>query len=304
MSVITTGLHPRLLFPGVREVWGQEYAQQDKIFDKLFNVNNSDKAYEIDVQITGHGLAYQKPQTSSVTYVSDQQGWVTTYKHIAYALGYIVSKEDIVDNKYPEVAMRRAKANAYSMNQTIETVCAAIYNNAFTTSYYTTPDAQSVISLTHSNPNGTTFSNRLTTDADLSEASLENLVIQIMTAQQNTGLFINLKPTCLAIHPSNFFNANRILNSPLQSNSTTNNINVLKDMNLFPMGIVSNPFFTDLDAWFVRTDVPNGLNFFWRTTPELEDDNDFDTKNMKHSSYMRFSAGITDALGLFGSPGI
>jgi hypothetical protein len=302
-GVINTGSHPKLLWPGVRETWGQIYDQHPTEYTDLFDVRNSGKAYEQDVEITGFGLAPVKAQGAPVSYDSEMQGWVTTYAHIAYALGYTVTKEEIEDNLYKEVAQRRAKANAFSINQTVENTAAFLYNNAFSTTYFTTPDSKALIATDHVNASGGTFSNRITTAADLSEASLEDLTIQIMGATQGRGLLISVMPESLHIAPAEYYNANRILKSVLQNNTANNAINVLKATNTFPKGIKLNHYFTDGDAWFIRTNIPNGPTFFWRNKPQFDQDNDFDTKNAKAATYMRFSVGCTDPRGLWGSPG-
>lgn len=302
-GVINTGSHPKLLWPGIHAVWGQMYDQHPTEYTDLFDVQSSQKAYEQDVQVTGFGLAPVKGQGAAIQYDSEMQGWVTTYAHVAYALGYIVTKEELDDNLYKEVASRRAKANAFSMTQTIENVAAFIYNNAFTNTYYAMPDGLSIINSAHVNPSGGTFSNQLTPGADLSEAALEDICIQIMNATQDRGLRISVMPRSLHIPTQEWFNANRILKSVLQSDTGNNAINVLKATNAFPEGIKLNHYFTNPNAWFIRTNIPNGPQFFWRTKPTFDQDNDFDTKNAKAASYMRFSAGITDARGLYGSSG-
>lgn len=302
-GVINTGSHPKLLWPGIREVWGQTYDEHPTEYTDLYDVRSSTRAYEQDVQVTGFGLAPIKGQGAPVSYDSEAQGWVSTYAHIAYALGYIVTKEELEDNMYKEVSQRRAKANAFSCNQTVENVAAFLYNNAFNSTYFTTPDGQPMISAAHVNSSGGTFSNKLATPADLSEASLEDMSIQIMNATQDRGLRISIMPKSLHIAPAEWYNAHRILKSVLQSHTNNNAINVLKATNAYPEGIKLNHYFTDPDAWFVRTNIPNGPTFFWRNKPEFDQDNDFDTKNAKAATYMRFSVGITDPRGVFGSEG-
>ncbi len=302
-GVITTGSHPKLLWPGVHAVWGQVYAQHSTEYTDLYEMDRSTRAYEQDVQVTPFGLAPVKGQGAPITYDSEMQGWVSTYSHIAYALGYIVTKEEIDDNQYKEVATRRAKANAFSCAQTIENVAAFLYNNAFTSTYFAMPDGQALISSAHVNPSGGTFSNALTPAADLSEASLEDIGIQIMNATNDRGLKISIMPRSLHISTQEWYNANRILKSVLQSNTANNNINVLKATNAFPEGIKMNHYFTAPNAWFVRTNCMNGMTFFWRQKPTFDQDNDFDTKNAKAATYMRFSVGCTDPRGLYGSNG-
>jgi hypothetical protein len=302
-GVINTGSHPKLLWPGIREIWGQVYEGHPTEYTDLFDVRSSTRAYEQDVQVTPFGLAPVKSQGGSVAYDSEMQGWVTTYAHIAYALGYQVTFEELQDNQYKEVSQRRAKANAFSINQTIENVSAFLYNNAFSTTYYTTPDTKALIATDHVNASGGTFSNRITTPADLSEVALEDLTIQIMNTTQDRGLRISIMPESLHISTQEWYNANRILKSVLQNNTANNAINVLKATNTFPKGIKMNHYFTDPDAWFIRTNCPNGMTFFWRNRPQFDQDNDFDTKNAKAATYMRFSVGATDPRGIFGSPG-
>lgn len=302
-GVINTGSHPKLLWPGIHAIWGQVYNAHPVEYTDLYDIQTSTKAYEQDVQVTGFGLAPVKGQGAPVEYDSEMQGFVTTYAHIAYALGYIVTKEELDDNQYKEVATRRAKANAFSINQTVENVAAFLYNNAFVSTYFTTGDGQPLISASHVNASGGTFSNALTPGADLSEAALEDLNIQIMQATSDRGLLISVMPESLHIAPQEWFNANRILKSVLQSHTGNNAINVLKATNAYPKGIKLNHYFTNPNAWFVRTNIPNGMTMFWRQKPQFDQDNDFDTKNAKAATYMRFSVGGTDPRGLYGSNG-
>lgn len=301
-GVITTGSHPKTLWPGIHALWGQVYAEHDVEYTDLFDMETSDKAYEEDVQITGFGLAPVKAEGSAITYDSEVQGIISRYVHIAYALGYIVTFEELRDNLYEVVSSRRAKANAFSINQTIENVCANVYNRAFNASY-TFGDGVQLISTTQPQTTGGTFSNRLSPDADLSEAALEDITIQAMGLQTDRGLFINIQPQSLHIPRQEWYNANRILKSVLQSDSASNNINVLKATNAFPQGIKLNHYFTASHAWWVRTNCPNGMQMFWRDRPMFDQDNDFQTKNALAATYMRFSVGITDKRSILGSNG-
>lgn len=302
-GVISTGSHPKLLWPGVYTTWGQIYDAHATEYTDLYEVRDSDKAYEQGVQVTPFGLAPVKSQGASVTYDSEVQGPVNTYQHIAYALGYIVTYEEMRDNLYKEVASRRAAGNAFSMQQTVENVGAFLYNNAFSTTYFTTGDGAALCSTAHVNTLGGTYSNALSPAADLSEASLEDLTIQIMGTQNDSGLLINIMPRSLHIARQEWYNANRILKSVLQANTANNNINVLKATNVFPEGIKMNHYFTAAHAWFIRTNCPDGMTMFWRDRPMFDQDNDFPTKNALAASYMRMSVGCTDPRGVFGSNG-
>lgn len=302
-GVINTGTHPKLLWPGIHAIWGQIYNAHPVEYTDLYDLDTSTKAYEQDVQVNGFGLAPVKAQGAPIQYDSEMQGFVTTYAHIAYALGYIVTKEELDDNQYKEVSTRRAKANAFSIAQTIENVAAFLYNNAFATTYFTTGDGKSLIATDHVNASGGSFSNELSPAADLSEAALEDLNIQIMQATNDRGLLISVMPQSLHVAPAENYNANRILKSTLQSGTANNDINVLKATNAFPKGIKLNHYFTNPNSWFVRTNIQNGMTLFWRQKPQFDQDNDFDTKNAKAATYMRFSVGCTDPRGVYGSEG-
>jgi hypothetical protein len=303
MSLITTATHPKALWPGVHAWWGQVYNQHPTEYTDLFEVLGSSRAYEEDVQLTGFGLAPRKPEGQSVSYDGEIQGYVSRYTHIAYGLGYKVTYEELQDNLYEQVSMRRSQANAFSMSQTVENVAAAIYNDAFTGSVFTHADGVRLCSTAHLNATGGTYSNELSPAADLSEAALEDMCIQIMGAQNDRGLLISIMPQSLHISRQEWFNANRILKSTLQPGTANNDINVLRATNAFPGGAKINHYLTSAHAWFVRTNCPNGMTMYWRTRPMFDQDNDFDTKNAKAASYMRFSLGCTDPRGIFGSNG-
>lgn len=300
---ITTSSHPKLLWPGINAIWGQVYNEHAKEYVDLFEVETDDQAYVEDVQVTGFGLASLKPQGQAGTFDSEIQGFVTRYVHLAYSLGYIVTYEELRDNLYEQVSSRRAKANAFSINQTVENICAFLYNNAFVNTYFTTGDGVALLSSAHTQATGGTYSNVLTPAADLTEASLEDMCIQIMGTTNDRGGLINIMPQSLHVPRQEWFNANRILKSVLQSGTANNDINVLKATNAFPGGIKLNHYFTAPHAWFVRTNCPNGMKMYWREQPNLAQDNDFDTKNAKALCYFRMSVGCTDPRGIFGSNG-
>jgi len=302
-GVINTGSHPSLLWPGIKATWGQVYSEHPEEYTDLYEVGDSDKAYEKFVGLTGFGLAPIKPEGQPGTYDSEVQGGIPTMVHIAYSLGYQVTYEEMEDNLYEEVGTRRAKANAFSMRQTIENVCAFLYNNAFVTTYFTTWDGAALVSTAHVNATGGTFSNALSPAADLSESSLEDMSIQIMNVQNDRGLRINLMPTTLHVATANWYNANRIMKSVLQSATSNNAINVLKATNAYPGGIKMNHYFTSPNAWFARTNCPEGMMMLWRNRPDFRQDNDFPTRNALALAYMRFSVNCVDARGIFGSNG-
>lgn len=302
-GVISTGSHPALLWPGIRETWGQVYKEHTPQYTDLWDVQDSDQAYEKLVQITGFGLPSIKTEGGPGTFDSEVQGVITTIQHVPYSLGWIVTYEELQDNMYKEVASRRAKANAFSINQGVEQIGVFPYNNAFATTFFTTGDNQALCSAAHVQATGGTFSNLLTPGVDLSEAALEDMCIQIMGATQDRGLFISLMPQSLHVARQEWFNANRILKSVLQSGTANNDINVLKATNAFPKGIKLNTYFTSAHAWFVRTDCPSGMFFFWRNQPDMQQDNDFTTKNAMALTYFRASVGVGDPRAVYGSNG-
>lgn len=301
MAVITTGNHPKALWPGIRKWWGRTYDEHQVEYTDLFDMDTSSQAYEEDVQVTGFSLAPVKPEGGGIKYDSEAQGYVSRYTHVAYALGYIVTFEEQRDNLYEVVSKRRARANAFSMRQTKENVGANVYNRAFNSSF-TGGDGTELIATDHSTLSGNQ-SNHLTTAADLSEAALEDLLIQVAGAKNDRGLQISIMPRCLVIPRQLWFEANRILKSTLQNDTANNAVNVLKATNAFPDGIKMNHYLTDADAWFIKTNCPTGMTCFNRDKMPLEQDNDFDTKNLKAASYERYSFGWTDWRGVFGSPG-
>jgi hypothetical protein len=302
-GVISTGAHPKLLWPGVHAVWGQKYDEHQMEYTDLYEVLTSEMAYEQDVQVTPFGLANVKPEGGSITYDSEIQGPISTYVHTAYSLGFIVTWEEMRDNLYEKVASDRASANAYSIYQTVETLGAAIYNDAFTGALYLNANGQPLCSSVNPNTTGGTFSNQLSPGADLCEASLEDICILTMGMQNDRGLFISINPVSLHIPRQEWFNAHRILKSVLQPGTNNNDINVLKAQGAFPGGIRMNHYFTSPHAWFVRTNCPRGMTMFWRDRPTFDQDNDFDTKNAKAGTYFRCSFGNTDPRGIVGSNG-
>jgi|TARA_R100001530_G_scaffold413_3_gene629 hypothetical protein len=300
-AVITTGTHPKALWPGIHEWWGLKYNEHPEECVDLFTRASSSQSYEEDVEATGFGLAPVKGEGTSTVYDSETQGVTKRYTHVAYGLGYVVTYEELRDNLYEKLSKRRAGALAFSFRQTKENVGANVYNRAFN-SNFVGGDGKEMIATDHPTLSGDQ-SNRLTVNADLSESSIEDLQIQIMQAKNNRGLKISLIPQSLHVHPSDWFEANRILKSVLQNDTANNAINVLKATNALPKGIKVNHYFTDSDAWFMRTNCPNGAMNFTREAISFEKDNDFDTKNAKAASYERYSFGWTDFRDVWGSAG-
>lgn len=301
----STATHPKLLWPGIKDLWADYfYNRHEAEYSQVFEVTTSNKAFEEYKGITGYGLAPKKTEGATLTYDEEGDGYLKRFTNVAYALGYVVTHEEQMDNLYKQVSSRRAPAIARSMAHTVETLAADHFNNASTDSAaYQGADGVGLLSAAHPNVNGGTWSNELATAADLSEAAVEDLMIQMMQATDDRGLKMALKSRCLLVHPSEWFNANRIYNSVLRVDTANNDTNVIRDTGVFPDGIKVNHWLTDADAWFIKTDCPTGLIFQWRERPTFDKDNDFDTKNLKASGYMRFASGWVDPRAVYGSMG-
>lgn len=301
MSAVNTGNIAKLLWPGLNKVWGQEYTEHPQEWSEVFDQDTSSKNYEEDQLLPGFGLAPSKAEGSAITYDTTQQGYTTRYTHVAYGLGFVITREALDDNQYEKKGLKSARALAFSFRQTKENVAANVLNRAFNSSY-TFGDAKELCATDHPIQGGT-FRNELSTAADLSEAALEDAAVDIMNFVNDRGLKISVMPKKLIVPPALIFEATRILKSQLQSGSANNDVNALRAMGVFPEGVVVNHYLTDTDAWFIKTNAPDGLKMFQRISPEFAQDNDFDTFNLKYKAYERYAFGATDPRGIFGSPG-
>jgi len=303
-GLITTASHPKALWPGIKQWWGQTYDEHQVEYTDLFDSETSTMNYEEDVQLTGFGLVPQKPEGAGVQYDSEVQGFTTRYTHIAYALGYIVTKEELDDNLYEQVSRKRAAALAMSFRQTKENVAANVYNRAFSNTY-AGGDSVSLANTAHPNTSGGTWSNRPTVDVDLSEAALEDAIISIMGLQNDRGLLINIMPKTLIIPRQQVFNAQRILHSSYQTGNANNDINVIKSGNYIPGGFKVNHYLTSPNAWFIRNTIPGktGMKYYERIGMQFDQDNDFDTMNAKAKGYERYSFGWSDPRAIWGVNG-
>lgn len=301
MSAITSGNHPKLLWPGLNAIFGMSYNEIPLQHTEVFEVVTSDKSYEEDQELTGFGLAPVKTEGGAISYDSHTQGYTTRYTNVTYGLGFIETIEAVEDNLYKGRATARTKALARSMRVTKETVLANIVNRAFNNSY-TGGDGVELISTAHVTLNGSQ-SNELAVAADLSESSMEDLMIQIMNATDSRGLRIRLMPRKLIVPTNLAFEAERIVKSNLQNDSANNAVNAMKSMGVLPEGIMVWQYLTDTDAWFIKTDAMDSLKLFNRRALAFAKDSDFDTDNFKHKATERYVGGWSDWRGLFGSEG-
>lgn len=300
-GVITSGSFAKLLWPGLNAIWGKEYNDYPVEWDKLFEKNTSDRAYEEDVSLSSFGLATVKNEGAPITYDTERQGFTSRYNHVVYALGFIVTREIFEDDQYGKVGAQKAKALARSMRHTKETIGANIYNRAFDAGY-TGGDGVSLINTAHANVSGGTFSNRIATNADMSEAALEQAVIDIAGFRDDRGLLIAAKPEKLVIPYQQQFEVKRILGADGRVGTDLNDPNVLKDLGIFS-NVITNHYLTDPDAWYILTNVKDGLKYFERRGDQFEMDNDFDTENAKFKATARYSFGWSDPRAIYGSQG-
>jgi hypothetical protein len=301
-TVITTGSVPRLMQLGIKRIFGDNLTAWDAKYSKFLNVLSSKKAYELDVQLEGFGLANEKDQGDDITFDSRMQGFAPKYVHVTWAKGYNVSEEALDDELYGQLD-KGARALARAMNITREVEAHAVLNNAWDASVTMIDgDGKPLFSTTHANgPAGGTYSNRLTVEAALSEASLEDLAGQVSRATDARGLPAMLRIKSLVVAAgTNEFNAQRILGSVLQNNTVNNATNAMRDMNTIRNGWMSTPYLTQEQAWFVCTDAPEGLTFYQRKDVTFGQDNAFTSGNARFKASMRQSQGWSDARGAYG----
>ena len=305
-TIITRSAHPDALWPGVFEWFGLNYEEFPDVWSEIFDKVEGELATERLIEATGFGLARTKTESAPITYDTDGEGYATLATPAVIGLGYQVTREELEDNQYTEVSMPRAESLAFSMHTTIELTHANVFVNA-TSGSYVYGDGQPLLSASHPTKSGNQ-SNLPTTNADFSEASLEDMIKRVYLCQNSRGLAISLRPRKLIVSAADMFNATRILESQLRTSSANNDINAIKQMGLIPEGALVNPYLgvETTQAWFLQTSVQKnkGLVSIWRREPELEKDNDFDTENLKAKSTCRFVPTPGDWRCLFGTPGL
>ena len=298
---ITTGNFAKALWPGVNSWYGQGYSDFKTEYTDIFTTHKSKRAWEEDVLVSSFGLAFQKNEGAPVQYDTERQGFTTRYTHVEYALGFIITKNMVADDLYGIVGPRRSKALARSLRQTKETVGANVLNRAFT-SGYTGGDGSILCVSSHANVAGGTWSNVLSTAADLSEAALEQAVIDMGKWTDDRGMKIAVRPKKIVVPVDLDFEVNKILKTEYEVGTANNTVNLVRSR--FPGGVAINHYLTDTDAWFILTsEDQNGLKHFERAPDSFDMDNDFDTSNAKFKAESRYSFGWTDPRAVFGSPG-
>jgi hypothetical protein len=301
MAVITTGSHPKALWPGVRQWFGAVYKKQPKKWSQIFETVVSDKAYEDDVAMTSFGLAGKKPEGQPLVYDSHSQEWTRRHTHDTYALGYVVTEEEMEDNLYEDRSFKRSQLLAVSMGETKEINAANVFNRGFDSTY---PGGDGVCLFSAAHPTGAgTQSNLLATSADFSEAALEDMLIMMQDNRNSRGLRFPLQGMQLVIRHEQMFEVERVLNSVLRPGTPNNDTNVLRSPGILPQGYVVCHHLSSPDAWFVKSNAPNGLLHFQRRALRFQQDNDFDTANAKAKASERYVFDWTDWRGVYGSAG-
>jgi len=290
------------LLPGLNALFGLEYAKYGEEHKEIFETETSERSFEEETKLSGFSAAPVKSEGAAIAYDNAQEAFTARYTHETIALGFSITEEAVEDNLYDSLSSRYTKALARAMAYTKQVKAASVLNNGFSNSY-PGGDGVSLFSTAHPLVSGGTNSNRPTVASDLNETSLEAAVIQIAAWTDERGLLIAAKPRKLVVPPALMFVAKRLLDTELRVGTADNDINALKQMGSIPEGYAVNHFLTDNNAWFLCTDVPNGLKHFVRTPLQNSMDGDFDTGNVRYKSRERYSFGWSDALGMFGSPG-
>jgi len=292
------------LLPGLNALFGLEYARYGEQHKEIYETETSERSFEEETKLSGFSAAPVKNEGSAIRYDNAQEAFTARYNHETIALGFSLTEEAIEDNLYDSLSSRYTKALARAMAYTKQVKAAAVLNNGFNTSgAYNGGDGVSLFNANHPLVSGGVNSNIPTTPADLNETSLEAAVIQIAAWTDERGLLIAAKPKKLVVPPALQFVATRLLETELRVGTTDNDINAIKNNGSVSEGYTVNNFLTDTNAWFLTTDVPNGMKHFVRTPLNNSMDGDFDTGNVRYKSRERYSFGWSDPLGMYGSAG-
>jgi hypothetical protein len=290
------------LLPGLNALFGLEYAKYGEEHKEIYETETSERSFEEETKLSGFSAAPVKNEGAAIAYDNAQEAWTARYTHETIALGFSITEEAIEDNLYDSLSARYTKALARAMAYTKQVKAAAVLNNGWSAAV-TYGDGQSLFSTAHPLVSGGTNSNTTATGVDLNETSLENAVIQIAAWTDERSLLIAAKPRKLIVPPALMFVATRLLETELRVGTNDNDINALKNNGSIPEGYTVNHFLTDTNAWFLTTDVPNGLKHFVRTPLQNSMDGDFDTGNVRYKARERYSFGVSDPLGIYGSQG-
>jgi hypothetical protein len=290
------------LLPGLNALFGMEYKRYGEEHNEIYDTEKSERSFEEETKLSGFSAAPVKNEGSAIAYDNAQEAFTARYTHETIALGFSITEEAIEDNLYDSLSARYTKALARAMSYTKQVKAASVLNNGFSASY---PGGDGVALFSNAHPltSGGTNSNIPSVATDLNETALENAVIQIAAWTDERGLLIAARPLKLVIHPANQFVATRLLETQLRVGTADNDLNAIRNNGSIPEGYTINHFLTDPDAWFLKTDVPNGMKHFVRSPMSTGMDGDFDTGNVRYKARERYSFGWSDPLGMYGSAG-
>jgi hypothetical protein len=289
------------LLPGLNALFGLEYDKYQDEHAEIYETENSERSFEEETKLSGFGAAPVKAEGEAITYDNAQEAWTQRYDHETVTMGFSITEEAVEDNLYDTLSARYTKALARGMAYTKQVKAVVPLNNGF--SSYTTGDGVSLFNASHPLVSGGTVSNRPTTATDLNETALENATIQIAGWVDERGLLIAAKPRKLIVAPNEMFTATRILKSEYRTGVADNDVNAIVTNGTIPDGFSFNHYLTDTNAWFLITDIPNGMKHFVRAPMAQSMDGDFDTGNVRYKARERYSFGVSDYLGVYGSPG-
>jgi len=289
------------LLPGLNALFGLEYDKYDNEHAEIYDTETSERSFEEEVKLSGFGAAPVKSEGSSIAYDNAQEAFTARYTHETVAMGFSITEEAMEDNLYDSLSARYTKALARAMAYTKQVKAASLLNTGFTT--YSGGDGVTLFNTAHPTVSGATNRNRPTVDADLNETSLEQAVIDIAAYVDERGLLIAAQPRKLIVPPALMFVATRLLQTELRVGTADNDLNALRTNGSIPEGYRVNHYLTDNEAWFIKTDVPNGMKHFVRTPMSTSMDGDFDTGNVRYKARERYAFGSSDPLGMYASPG-
>ena len=290
------------LLPGLNALFGLEYAKYGEQHKEIYETESSDRAFEEETKLSGFGAAPVKSEGAAIRYDNAQEAWTARYTHETIAMGFSITAEALEDNLYDSLSSRYTKALARAMAYTKQVKAAAVLNNGFAAGV-TYGDGKTLFATDHPLTGGGTNSNRPSSGTDLNETSLEAAIVQIQQWKDERGLLIATKPVKLVVPPALQFVAERLMKTQLRVGTSDNDINAIVSMGAIPGGYTVNNYLTDSNAWFIKTDIPNGLKHFVRVGMQTGMDTDFDSGNNRYKARERYSFGVSDPLGVYGSPG-
>jgi len=301
MATISRSQALKELLPGLNALFGLEYGKYENEHAEIYETETSERSFEEEVKLSGFGAAPVKSEGASIAYDTAQEAFTARYNHETVAMGFSITEEAMEDNLYDSLSARYTKALARAMAHTKQVKSASLLNTGFTT--FLSGDGVSLFNVAHPTVSGNVNSNRPAVDADLNETSLEQAVIDIAAYTDERGLLIAARPRKLIVPPALMFVATRLLQTELRVGTADNDLNAIKTNGSIPEGYRVNHYLTDNDAWFITTDIPNGMKHFVRVAMQTAMEGDFDSGNVRYKARERYSFGVSDPLGIYGSQG-